>query len=75
MKLFYTVHRVSDHQQTGIVEVDGEEMPGMISSVEVELIPADARQGTITLRFIGKAAAEAKATFSEGASVPISFGA
>lgn len=72
----YRVHRASSHPVETTVSHLGEDVRAIVTQLEVELTPVDAPEhGTLTLRFFGRQAEEARALFRSDAVVEVSVAA
>jgi hypothetical protein len=72
-ELVYRVHGVATVSRPVRVMFQGDEIDATIEGVEVDLVPVDdPTHGSITWRFVGRDAIDARAEFSNGALGTIS---
>lgn len=66
MEIKLNVHAVTPKKIGATVQLDGVDARADVDSLEVELVAANSRHGSITLRFTGADIVEAQAKFIAG---------
>ncbi len=69
MKIEFVVHEISTTTRSADVDYLGEKISASIPIMEVQLVTKDPMHGSLTLRFTGKAAVDARARFKPDATV------
>lgn len=70
MRITYLVNRVSENTDTVVALVDGEPMPVLVNTLEVELVDESGKAGSQCLRFRTQADKDAaRAKYVEGTEI------